>query len=144
MVSGKTVFNKVVCDSHLELRFAQYLDRATDVVAFAKNYVAINFFLEYVRFGGEMAHYYPDFLVRTSNGAVYVVETKGLEDLEVLPKWDRLKSWCEDASRVAGTTIRPVYVAQSDFDDLESRYGTMHDIAESLKDRVPAQATPKS
>ena len=144
LVSGKSVFNKIVCDRHLELRFAQYLDRATDVIAFAKNYLAINFFLEYVRFGGEMAHYYPDFLVRTSNGVVYVVETKGLEDLDVLPKWNRLKSWCEDASRVASATIRPLYVAQRDFDDLESRYGTMHDMAESLKDRGPAQAKPQS
>lgn len=36
VVSNKTLFNRVIGDSMLELHFAQYLDRAQDVQAFAK------------------------------------------------------------------------------------------------------------
>ena len=35
--------------------------------------------------------YYPDFFVKVSSTEVYIVETKGREDLDVPPKMARLK-----------------------------------------------------
>ncbi len=98
VTSDKTVFNRVVGDSHLELRFAKFLDDAKDVQAFAKNTRTVHFAIEYVNASGEIANYYPDFLVRTKPDLVWVVETKGLEDVDVAPKWSRLVTWCTDAT----------------------------------------------
>ena len=47
------------------------------MAAFAKNYLAIGFKLDYVRADGDLSNYIPDFLVRTDDGTVWVVETKG-------------------------------------------------------------------
>ena len=46
--SKKSVFNKTVGDSILELRFAQFLERCDDVISYGKNYFQINFKLDYV------------------------------------------------------------------------------------------------
>ncbi|MBI4025251.1 MAG: hypothetical protein HY360_09750, partial [Verrucomicrobia bacterium] len=47
------------------LRFAAFLDDAPDVEAFAKNYLAIGFKLDYVKANGDLSNYTPDFIVRT-------------------------------------------------------------------------------
>ena len=95
----KSLFNRVVGDSHLELRFARFLDECSDVESFAKNYFAVNFKLDYVNADGDISNYYPDFIVKTKSGNIYIVETKGLEDLDVPLKMARLKQWCEDLNR---------------------------------------------
>ena len=33
-----------------------------------------------------------------TNGAIWIIETKGREDLNDPRKWERLKLWCDDAS----------------------------------------------
>ena len=43
-----------------------------------------------------LREYYPDFFVKVSSTEVYIVETKGQEDLDVPPKMARLKQWCDD------------------------------------------------
>jgi type III restriction enzyme len=40
-----------------------------DVVAFAKNYYAVGFRLDYVRASGDLSNYVPDFIVRTADNA---------------------------------------------------------------------------
>ena len=42
------------------------------------------------------APYYPDFLVKLTDGRIVVVETKGQEDLDVPLKVQRIRQWCED------------------------------------------------
>jgi len=84
VVSKKTIFNRVIGDSHLELRFAQFLDRAVDVHSFAKNSKSVHFFMEYVSSTGEISHYYPDFIVRSKDGRIYIIETKGLDRKSVV------------------------------------------------------------
>jgi len=44
----------------------------------------------------EPHNYYPDFLVKVNESLVYVVETKGREDLDDIEKIKRLKVWCDD------------------------------------------------
>ncbi|TAK32083.1 MAG: hypothetical protein EPO21_15770 [Chloroflexota bacterium] len=93
-------FNRIIGDSHFELLFARFLDDCDDVVSFAKNYLAVRFKLDYVNADGDISNYYPDFLVKLSGNRVFIVETKGQEDLDVPLKMRRLRQWCEDINRV--------------------------------------------
>jgi len=94
----KSVFNRIVGDSHLELEFAAFLDGCEDVVSYAKNYFAVNLRIDYVNADGGISNYYPDFIVKASEAEVYIVETKGLEDLDVPLKMERLRQWCADVN----------------------------------------------
>ena len=96
LMAQKSVFNKIVGDSHLELLFASFLEKCDDIISYAKNYFAVNFRIDYVNADGNISNYYPDFIVKTSPKEIYIVETKGLEDLDVPLKMERLKKWCED------------------------------------------------
>lgn len=96
LMAQKSVFNKIVGDSHLELLFASFLEKCDDIISYAKNYFAVNFRIDYVNADGNISNYYPDFIVKTSPKDICIVETKGLEDLDVPLKMERLKKWCED------------------------------------------------
>jgi type III restriction enzyme len=100
LVPQKSLFSKIIGDSHLELLFASFLEKCPDVISYAKNYMAVHFNIDYVNADGNISNYYPDFIVRTGENAIYIVETKGLEDLDVPLKMERLKKWCEDINQV--------------------------------------------
>ena len=100
IVPKKSVFNRIVGDSHFELLFAGFLEDCDDVVSYAKNYSAVKFKLDYVNADGNISNYYPDFLVKLTDARTVIVETKGLEDLDVPLKMQRLHQWCEDVNRV--------------------------------------------
>jgi type III restriction enzyme len=118
------VFNRVVGEAHsggLELDFAGFLENtAKDVTSFAKNYLAVGFKLDYVRADGELSTYTPDFIVRTMDGSVWIVETKGREELDLPQKMQRLHQWCLDATAASaddtGVHYGFVYVDQEGFD----------------------------
>ncbi len=93
------MFNRVIGDSPFELKFAAFLEQCPDVAAYAKNYFAVHFKLDYVNAEGDISNYYPDFIVRLNDGRVVIVETKGQEDLDVPPKMARLCQWCEDINQ---------------------------------------------
>ena len=100
LIPKKSVFNRVIGDSQLELRFAGFLEKCDDVVSYAKNYLAVHFKLDYVNAAGDISNYYPDFIVKLMDRRIVIVETKGQEDLDVPPKMERLKQWCEDINRI--------------------------------------------
>ncbi len=109
LIAQKSVFNKIVGDSHLELSFASFLEKCEDIISYAKNYFAVNFRIDYTNADGNISNYYPDFLVKKSLNEIYIVETKGLEDLDSPLKIDRLKKWCEDIN-IAQNKVRFDYV----------------------------------
>ena len=112
----KSIFNRIIGDSHLELLFASFLDSCSDVAAYAKNYFAVNFKLDYVNADGNISNYYPDFIVRLGDGRKVIVETKGLEDLDVPLKMARLRQWCEDINAAQSDTVFDfVYVDEESF-----------------------------
>ena len=116
LTAQKTVFNLVPCDSSLEERFVRWLDDgASDVLAFAKNEPAVHFEIPYVSAGGGVRYYRPDFVIRAPR-AMYVVETKGLETLEVPRKDQRMDRWCHDATDLTGQVWRYVKVTEALFD----------------------------
>lgn len=139
VLSEKTLFNRVIGDSQLELLFAKYLNSLGDVEAFAKNILSINFKIEYVNSRGEIANYYPDFIVKVSSSEIYIVETKGLEDLDTAKKWERLVRWCEDATEtdVNQRVFRPLYVTQENFQDYATSASTFRQFAELMRDEKP-------
>lgn len=117
LLPKKSVFNRIIGDSHFELLFARFLDDCADVVSYAKNYLAVHFELDYVNSDGDIAAYYPDFVVKVGDGKVFLVETKGQEDLDVPLKMERLRQWCEDVNRVQGDAIFDyVYVDMESFE----------------------------
>ena len=99
LLPKKSVFNRVIGDSSLELDFAAFLEDCPDVVSFAKNYLAVHFKLDYINAAGDIANYSPDFLVKLADGRVVVVETKGREELDVPQKMMRLAQWCADVNQ---------------------------------------------
>lgn len=99
LIPQKSIFNKIIGDSHLELLFASFLEKCTDVTSYAKNYMAVHFNIDYVNADGNISNYYPDFIVKTDEKHIFIIETKGLEDLDVPLKTARLKKWCEDINK---------------------------------------------
>jgi type III restriction enzyme len=117
----KCIFTKTVGEAHsggLELSFAAFLEAAPDVSAFAKNYLAIGFKFDYIKADGDLSTYTPDFVVRTSDGKVWIVETKGREELDLPQKMERLKQWCAEATVAEdnGTHYNYVFVDQESFE----------------------------
>jgi len=113
VVPKKSIFNKVVGDSGFELDFAGFLDGCEDIISFAKNYQSTSFKIEYRRAEGSISNYYPDFVVKETESEMWLIETKGREDLEDPLKRERLVQWCLDASaKVVHRTFRPLFVRQ--------------------------------
>jgi len=123
LVASKSIFTKIVGEPHsggFELSFAAFLEAANDVAAFAKNYLAVGFKLDYVKADGDLSNYTPDFIVRTTDGVIWIVETKGRQELDLPQKMARLKQWCADATVASaeedGITYRFIYVDQEGFE----------------------------
>lgn len=126
----KSLMNKVAGDNAFELAFARFLEAAADVQAFYKNTEATGFTVEYQSAGGGIVRdYRPDFIVRSTDGTIWIVETKGREDLEDPRKWERLKLWCADATKQdAPRRYRAMFVRQEAWD---SRLNPVHTLAEA-------------
>ena len=117
LVPKKSVFNRIVGDSHLELLFARFLEDADDVASYAKNFLAVNFRLDYVNADGDISNYVPDFIVKSTAGDVFIIETKGLEDLDDPLKLARLSQWCDDINGLQSQVKYDfVYVDQEGFE----------------------------
>jgi type III restriction enzyme len=123
LAAKKSIFTKTVGEPHsggFELSFAAFLEAAKDVAAFAKNYLAIGFKLDYVKADGDLSNYTPDFIVRSDDGTVWIIETKGREELDLPQKMARLRLWCADATAASamedGVTYRFIYVDQKGFE----------------------------
>ena len=117
IIPKKSVFNRIIGDSRFELLFAGFLEDCGDVVSYAKNYLAVRFKLDYVKADGDISNYYPDFLVKLSKKRIFVVETKGREDLDVPLKMHRLRQWRQDVNRVQADVVYDfVYVDEESFE----------------------------
>ena len=119
--ASKSIFNKVVGEPNtggFEVSFAAFLEAAPDVTAFAKNYLAIGFKLDYVRANGDLSNYTPDFIVRTTDRLIWLVETKGRAELDLPQKMARLKQYCADATAAEenGQRYDFVFVDQTGFE----------------------------
>ena len=122
LLPKKSVFNKIVGDSQLELQFADFLEKCDDIISFTKNYYEVHFKLDYRNADNSISYYYPDFFVKIKDKTVYIIETKGREDLDDLLKIKRLKQWCEDANqRQKKIEYKMLYIKQEDWEKYEPK-----------------------
>lgn len=122
LVPKRSVFNKIVGDSGFELDVAAFFDGCDDIVSFVKNSQNTQFRMEYRNAEGSIANYYPDFLVKRTEWEIWVIETKGREDLDDPPKWERLQQWCADATAHGGQRVfKPLFVRQEDFEKYQPK-----------------------
>ncbi|NMC00518.1 MAG: DEAD/DEAH box helicase family protein, partial [Thermoanaerobaculaceae bacterium] len=131
LLPKKCVFNKIVGDSQLELLFASFLEECEDVVSYSKNYFSIHFYIDYVNSEGNIAYYYPDFIVKSNKNEIWLVETKGLEDIDVPLKMKRLKEWCEDINKIQKKyRLSWLFVEDKDFRNLRGNLTTFKQLTE--------------
>lgn len=73
----KCVHSACFFDSNDELKLATMLEEADDVAAWLWNdQGGVGFRIQY-SYEGRMPYYYPDFLVRLTDGSLYIIESKG-------------------------------------------------------------------
>lgn len=133
--AGKSIFTRIVGEVNaggFELAFAAFLEAAPDVRAFTKNYLAIGFKFDFVKANGDLSNYVPDFIARDTLGTVWIIETKGREELDLPQKMARLKQWCADATAAGenGTRYDFVYVDQAGFE--KHKPATLADLTTSF------------
>jgi len=130
----KSVFNRIIGDSPFELEFANFLDDCNDIISFAKNSYNIKFKMEYQGEDGNIHDYYPDFIVKQDQRNIYIVETKGREDLDDRRKIERLKIWCADVNTSQGGFVYyPVYVKQEEWDKYKDGIRVFEDVIKIFK-----------
>ena len=129
----KSLFNKIVGDSYFELRFAGFLDAAIDVKSFIKNFKQLNFKISYIKNDGSIGNYFPDFTIKLNDGSMWIVETKGPEDIDDPRKIERLKIWCEDATETTGKIWNYLYVKQENWDQIKITPNSFREIIKIFK-----------
>jgi len=117
--SAKSIFNLVACDNLLEKDFSRFLHGANDVAAFSKIPEALGFTIEYVDAGGGLRLYEPDFVVRLTSGACYIVETKGREDVGVALKDRAATLWCSNVTDLTYQEWKYLKVNEGEFRTLK-------------------------
>jgi len=86
----------------LEESMARFLDRQkAHIISHAKNPERKPgaFSVDYLDTKKKRQNYYPDFLVKQTEGQVWIIETKGRVDLDSVLKWRALVGWCKRASQ---------------------------------------------
>ncbi|MFH1830321.1 MAG: DEAD/DEAH box helicase family protein [Pseudomonadota bacterium] len=117
LIPRKSPFNKIIGDSHFELEFASFLESCEDIVSYVKNYFAVHFKIDYKNADGFIADYYPDFIVKRSAKEIWIVETKGREDLDDPEKIARLSQWCGDLNELQDKVrVGWLFIEQDMFD----------------------------
>ncbi len=94
------------------------MQSAEDVTCFAKLPEQFGFAIEYTDAAGNLRYYEPDFVAVTEGGH-HLIETKGLEDVNVIYKDRAACLWCENATLLTGQTWRYVKVRQEEYNSLQ-------------------------
>ena len=121
----KTIFNYVATFNPFERRFAQFLDRAADVVRFAslgtteQGGAGTQFKVDYLKPSGAIGFYFPDWVVvqGTADGERnWIVETKGRVWEGTEAKDAAIRDWCARIAEKTGEPWAFARVNQKDFD----------------------------
>jgi type III restriction enzyme len=134
IIPKRSIFNRVIGDNGFELEFAKFLDDREDILSFAKNHKGVNFKMEYKGEDGNIHDYYPDFFVKVSEKNIFIVETKGREDLDDLRKIRRLFIWCQDINALQNERVyTPVYVKQEEWESKKEAIKSFKDIVTTFE-----------
>lgn len=110
--------NKVPCHNDLEKRFADFLDRAADVIKYIKN-ERLGFSVTYYE-NSRPRQYFPDFIVavREKDGqeVTWLAETKGEIRPNTILKTEAAQLWCDKMSRTNYGRWRFLFMPQKKFE----------------------------
>src|SRR5438445_13129668 len=84
-----------------------------------KTELQFRFTIEYTDNSGNLRYYEPDFVAVTADGERRIVETKGLEDTNVVNKDRAARLWCENTTRLTGQTWGYSKVLQTAYTQLQ-------------------------
>jgi type III restriction enzyme len=119
LAAPNCVFNLVPCANEFEKEFARFLRDCPDVERFAKLPEQFGFVIEYTDASGNLRYYEPDFVAVIAGGAHYLIETKGLEDVNVAFKDRAADLWCENATLLTGVPWCYLKVRQTEYTSLQ-------------------------
>ena len=132
ITSPLSVFDKVIGDSGFERAFAKKLNAASLIQAFVKNTFGangVNFQIEYQAEDGNIRTYFPDFLVKKNAKEIFIIETKGREDLDDVRKVKRLAQWCKDVNALQDRFVyKTLYIKQEEWDNYKDRIRDFNDM----------------
>ena len=121
----KTVFNFVATYNDFERSFAEFLDRAGDVLRFAalgtteQGSSGTSFRVDYLKASGAIGFYYPDWVAvqKDSEGAEvnWIIETKGRVWEGTEEKDAAMQEWCRRVTEATGVPWHYIRVNQTDF-----------------------------
>lgn len=125
LIANRTIFNYVATYNNFERAFAEFLDRASDVLRFValgtieQGVSGTSFRIEYMQPNGTIGFYYPDWIVVQyfdNNEVYWIIETK-----EHICEYTDLREfaidkWCEQADLIGSETWHFICVDQNDFD----------------------------
>jgi len=121
----KTVFNYVATYNDFERRFAEFLDRARDILRFAalgtteQGNSGTTFRVDYLKASGAIGFYYPDWVAvqkdMEGEEVNWIIETKGRVWEGTEAKDDAMEEWCRRVSKETGAPWEYIRVNQTDF-----------------------------
>jgi len=118
--AAKCIFNQVPCDNEFEKEFARFLEHdADDIIRFSKLPERFGFAIAYMDSATNLRYYEPDFIAVTKDETHYLIETKGMEDVNVAHKDRAAGLWCENATKLTGTSWHYLKVRQEDYRRLQ-------------------------
>ena len=125
LVLEKTVFNYVATYNDFERRFAEYLDKAPDVLRFAalgtteQGESGTQFRVDYLKPSGAIGFYHPDWVVvqkTTAEEVNWIIETKGRVWEGTTAKDEAIQEWCKRISEETGLVWNFLRVNQRSFE----------------------------
>lgn len=127
--------NKVPCHTDLEKVFADFLDRAKDVICYFKN-ERLGFSVTYYE-SNRPRQYHPDFIVkaRDKDGreVMWLAETKGEIRLNTALKSEAARLWCEKMSQTKYGQWRYLFLQQKNLEAaLATGVKSLAELEESL------------
>ena len=121
----KTVFNFVVTCNAFERSFAEFLDRAGDILRFAalgtteQGSSGTPFRVDYLKAGGVIGFYYPDWVAvqKDPGGAEvhWIIETKGRVWEGTEEEDAAMREWCRRITEATGVPWNYLRMDQADF-----------------------------
>ena len=114
----KSIFNYTPCDNDFEYNFAKFLEKAEDIKAFSKLPEQFGFCIQYTDTLANIRNYFPDFIAIADDGAKWIIETKGREDVEVKLKDNCAINWCRSATELTEESWSYLKVPQKEFEGL--------------------------
>ena len=106
--------------SNFEKEFMAYLDEKNTVTSFTKVLSRHPLHIPYYNQEGYLRYYLPDFVVKEDSG-MYLVETKGMEGIEVPIKDREALRWCGNVQKLSGKTWKYLKVRLQDLETYRSQ-----------------------